>query len=174
MDAFACERLLVLVPGEEDDDQELELPTGGGDVQPVALVGRRHASLLAHALRADHDLRQRKADVRERRQQLAVEPRRAGMAVPAPLPGGNLVDAVVGERCDQARQVAVLLRDRVALPELADLLVGLAVEPPSQLVPRAFPRDRRRQISFTPILAIDHFGSFSRVQRPRRHVGAAS
>jgi hypothetical protein len=40
----------------------------------------------------------------------------------------ELVDAVLGQGRDQPREVAAVLRDRVALPEVADGVVFLGVE----------------------------------------------
>jgi hypothetical protein len=40
----------------------------------------------------------------------------------------HLVDAVLGERRDQARKVAVVLGDRVGLPELPDLRVLIGID----------------------------------------------
>ena len=73
-------------------------------------------------------------DVGKRGQELGVEPRRAVVPLPARAGARHLVDAVLGQRRDQPRQVAVVLGDRVPLPELADLLIlGRVDRPPQQL-----------------------------------------
>ena len=66
-------------------------------------------------------------DVGERGEELGVETGGPLVALPADARAGDRVDAVLGQRRDQAGQVAVVLRDRVHLPELADLghLVGI-------------------------------------------------
>src|SRR3989440_12616435 len=99
---------------------------------------RRDESFLADALRADHDLGQGEVDVRKSGQQAVVELRRPRVALPALLPRGDLVDAVLRQGRDQAGKIAVLLRDRVTLPELADLVVDLRFELSPQLLPRLF------------------------------------
>src|SRR2546423_456098 len=91
----------------------------------LAALAVRMAALLAHALRADHDVRQVEADVGERGQELGVEPRGALVALPAVARLNELVDAVGRERRDQPGQAARVLGDRVRLVELADLRVEL-------------------------------------------------
>jgi hypothetical protein len=130
VDALPGEQPVVLVPREEDHDRELEPLPGRWDIEPGTLVRRGDDGLLAHALRPDHDLRQREVDVGESGEQLGVEIGRTGMSLPAAPPLRNLVDAILGEGRDQPGQVTILLGDRVTLPELADLAVGGGVEVP--------------------------------------------
>jgi cobalt-zinc-cadmium efflux system protein len=81
-----------------------------------------HLRLLADALRADDDVRELEVDVGERGQEGRIEPHSARMALPALVGADDLVDAVVGQRREKARNVALVLRDRVLLPELVDRL----------------------------------------------------
>src|SRR2546423_12527116 len=99
---------------------------------------RRDQGFLADALRADHDVGQGEVDIRKSGQQAVVELGRPRVALPTLLPCGDLVDAVLRQGRDQAGEVAVLLRDRVTLPELADLVVDLRFELSPQLLPRLF------------------------------------
>src|SRR5262249_55705478 len=46
------------------------------------------------------------------------------MPVPAPVPGRDLVDAVLCQRREESGEIAVLLGNRVALPELANLAIA--------------------------------------------------
>ena len=85
------------------------------------MVSPGHRSLFADALRPDDDVGQVEMDVRERRQQTAVEARRAVVPFPAIAGLHELVDTVVGERRDQPRHVPLVLGDRVAFPEVANL-----------------------------------------------------
>jgi hypothetical protein len=62
-------------------------------------------------------------DVREGRQQLPVEAGRTFVAAPDVAALWELVDAVGGERGEQAFDIPLVLGDRVALPELADRVV---------------------------------------------------
>src|SRR4051795_8531299 len=110
------------------------MAAGSRDAEPVAGVCRGDESLLADALRADHDLGQGEVDVRKGGEQAVVELRRPGMAFPALFPGRDLVDAVLGEGRDQAGEVPVLLGDRVTLPELANLAVERCVHLAPQLL----------------------------------------
>src|SRR3954468_20484708 len=121
------------------------MAAGGRYAEPVAGVRGSHESLLADALWADHDLGQGEVDVRKGGEQAIVELRRPGMAFPALFPGRDLVDAVLGERRDQTGEVAVLLSDRVTLPELADLAVERRVHPAPELLASAIADRGRRQ-----------------------------
>ena len=68
-----------------------------------------HVRFLADALRPDDDVGQLEVDVRERAEQAAVEARRALMAFPDMACADDLVDAVVGQRREQAGDVALVL-----------------------------------------------------------------
>ena len=81
-----------------------------------------HARLLADSLRADDDVGQLEVDVGKRGQEPGVEPGRALVALPPVRRACDLVDAVLGQRREEAGDVAVVLGDRVLLPELADRL----------------------------------------------------
>ena len=95
---------------------------------------RGHARFLADALGPDHDVLEIEVDVRKRGQELGVEARRALVSLPACAGAEHLVDAVLGEGRDQTREVAIVLRDRVGLPELADLGVLVLIDgSPEQL-----------------------------------------
>ena len=85
-------------------------------------MGPGHDRLLDDALRPDHDVLQLEQDVREGGQQLGVEGRGALVPVPGDVVGVDGVDAVLGERREQALDRAVVLGLRVLLPELADLV----------------------------------------------------
>jgi hypothetical protein len=78
--------------------------------------------LLDDALRPDDDVLQLEDDVGERGQELRVEARGAVVPVPGDVVGVDRVDAVLGQRREQALDRAVVLRLRVLLPELADLV----------------------------------------------------
>ena len=116
------------IPREEDRVPPLEVLSRRLVLEPASLVRRRDARLLAHALRPDDDVLEVEVDVRERREELGVEARGALVALPARARAHDLVDAVLRQRRDEARQVAVVLGDRVRLPELADLRVLVDVD----------------------------------------------
>jgi hypothetical protein len=109
--------------GKIDHDLPGESLAGGWGPEPFRLVGARHVGLLADTLRADHDLRQVECDVRKRSQKPVVEARRSLVTLPAVSRLDELVDAIVRERREEAGQIAVLLRERMAFPELPDLVV---------------------------------------------------
>ena len=125
MDPFAFEQAPLGVPREEDDDAPGVMRTGRLEAEPFRLERSGDARLFADALRPDDDVRQVEVDVRKRRQQLGVEARRAFVMFPTVTCLDELVEAIVGQRRDQSRQIAVVLGDRVPLPQLADLVVEL-------------------------------------------------
>ena len=98
---------------------------GRFDAEPLGLVRSGDVGLLADALGADHDVGQLEVDVGEAAEQARVEARRALVSFPAVAGLDELVDAVSGQRREQPREVALVLGDRVALPELADRVVLL-------------------------------------------------
>src|SRR5262249_39836217 len=72
-------------------------------------------------------------------EELGVEGAGAGVALPAPAFGHDLVDAVLGEGVDQPREVAGLFGQGMPLPERADgtVLLGFGVpqeSPPERKV----------------------------------------
>ena len=101
----------------------VEALAGRRDAEPVGRVGRRDVRLLAHALRADHDVGQVEADVGKRGQKLRVEARCAFVAFPAVTGLHELVDAVRRKRRDEPGQVTCVLGDRVRLVQLAHFRV---------------------------------------------------
>jgi cobalt-zinc-cadmium efflux system protein len=117
---LAAEELPLPVPGEEDDDVELDALAALFPSEPLPFVRRRDMSLLADALRPDDDVGQLEVDVRKRGQQPRVEPRRASMPFPNLGLADDPVDAVVRQRGEEAADVAVVLGDRVLFPELVD------------------------------------------------------
>ena len=124
--AFELPRLRI--PGEEDRVAPLETLPCRLVLEPAGLMSGRHARLLAHALRADDDVLEIEVDVRKRREELGVEARCAFVTLPARAGSHDLVDAVLRQGRDEPRQVAVVLGDRVRLPELADLRVLVDVD----------------------------------------------
>src|SRR5262249_17859594 len=72
---------------------------------------------LEHALRPDHDLRELEPVVRKRGEQLGVEGARPIVPGPALAGRDDLVDAIRGERRDQAVDVPAVLGDRVPGPQ---------------------------------------------------------
>jgi cobalt-zinc-cadmium efflux system protein len=122
MHLLATEEPTRGIPGEEDDDAELDRFAARLEVEPVALVCAGHACLLADALRADDDVGQLEVDVGKGGQEPRVEPGRPLVTLPPVRRACELVDAVVGQRRQEAGDVAVVLGDRVLLPELADCL----------------------------------------------------
>jgi len=121
--ALAAEQPLLRIPGEEDDDPELDRLARGLVVEPVLFVRTGDVSRLADALRADDDVSQLEVDVRECAKQASVEARRALVAVPDMLGPDDLVDAVLGQRGEEPGQVSPLLGLRMLLPELANGVV---------------------------------------------------
>ena len=109
-----------MVPREEDDDVELDVLPGCTPAEPVALVRAGDVSFLADALRADDDVGELKFDVGEGGEQAGVEPRRAVMPLPDLVLADDPVDAVLGERRQETADIAVVLGDRMLLPELVD------------------------------------------------------
>ena len=129
-------------------------PTGtgsrarGGPCRPVGCeagerptVGRLEDDRLEHALRPDHDVRQREPVVRKRREQLRVERAGALVALPAQPRPDDLVDALGREGRDQPVDVAPVLGDRVALPQPPDPPMRRGIGRPPQ--PRRMLRDPR-------------------------------
>src|SRR6266699_644635 len=124
--ALALELLAARIPGKEDHDAKLDWGAGCGARKPLPLLRAGDRRLFTHTLRADHDLLQIEMDVGNCPEQLHVEPRGTGV----PFPAGasltdNLVDAVRGQRGDQSRDLALVLGNRMRLPQLADLAVQL-------------------------------------------------
>jgi cobalt-zinc-cadmium efflux system protein len=117
---LASEESPFPIPGEEDHDGELHALATRLEIQPLLLVGPGDARLFDDTLRPDDDVRQVEMDVREGREQARVEPRGALVPLPTLRRSDDLVDAVVGERGEQAADVAVVLGHRVLLPELVD------------------------------------------------------
>src|SRR5688572_15384136 len=117
------EEPLLRVPRKEDDDLELHrllrrwLPEPGSPVRP------RQAGLLAHALRPDDDVPELEPDVRERPDELLVEPPGPGVPLPLPLDPRDLVDAVLREGREEPGDVPGILGDGMLLPEATDLVV---------------------------------------------------
>ena len=93
------------IPREEDHDREFDPAPGGRKLQPVGGMGPGKPGLLAHPLRADHDVRKVEGDVRKGAQELGVEAPRAVVAFPAVAGRHDLVDAVGGEGRDQALDI---------------------------------------------------------------------
>src|SRR5439155_12209373 len=122
VDLLASEQALLGSPGKEDHDLPGKPLAGGRTAAPRRLVRAGHVSLLADALRADHDVGQVEVDVGKRGQQLHVEAGRTLVAFPAVAALYELVHAIHRQRRDQARQVALVFGDRMALPELTDLV----------------------------------------------------
>ena len=58
MDPLPLEELPAGIPGEEDDDAELDRLAGCRVVEPVRLMGARDICFLEDALGPDHDVRQ--------------------------------------------------------------------------------------------------------------------
>src|SRR5512132_1665084 len=132
VDALALEEPRIPIPREEDDDSERDALARSLVVEPVLLVRARHVGRLAHALWPDHDVRQLEVDVRERAEQPAVEARRALMAVPYMLGSEDFIDAVLGQRRQEAGQITSVLGLRVKLPELANGVVLGGVDPATE------------------------------------------
>ena len=120
-------------------------------------------------------------DVGEGSEQLGVEAGRALMPFPAGAGTHHLVDAVLGERRDETREVSVVLRLRMRLPELADLLVLVRVDGPPQQLQDALARhghlSSRGRWSPRPSFATRHSASasaYGRMNRPSAHKVCAS
>src|SRR4029078_8474988 len=122
------------VPGKEDRDLSREAVAARRDAERLALGRAGHGGLLADSLRADHYGHRLQVDVREGSEQPGVEARGAFVALPAMARLHQLIDAVLGKRRDQPREVALLLGDRVPFPELANLVeLGLVGSPANLL-----------------------------------------
>ena len=122
VDLLAAEEPTVPIPGEEDHDIELDLLARRLPVEPVSLVRRRHPRLLADPLRADDDVGHLEVDVGKSGQEAGVETGRARVPLPELRRPDDAVDAVVRQRREQPGDVAVVLGDRMLLPELVDRL----------------------------------------------------
>ena len=120
VDLLAAEQAPLSIPREEDHDGELHPLAARLEVKPVLLVRPGDARLFDDSLRPDDDVGQAEVDVGERREQAQVEPRRALAPLPALGPADDLVDAVVGQRGEQTRDVPVVLGLGMLLPELVD------------------------------------------------------
>src|SRR5919106_778636 len=106
VDALAPELPRLAVPGEEDDHGELDELAGRCLPAPLAGVRPGDLRLLADALRPDDDVREVEPDVGKGGQELRVEARRALVPLPPFARLYELVDAVLGQRGDEAREVA--------------------------------------------------------------------
>src|SRR5207342_3352671 len=102
VDLLAQEEPALVVPWKEDRDLPGEVFARGRDPEPLALVRGGHVRLLADALRPDHDVGQLEVDVGEGAEQAQVEARRPFVALPSLARLDELVDAVLGQRRNQA------------------------------------------------------------------------
>src|SRR5439155_24522529 len=90
-------------------------------------------------LRTDDDVLEVEPHVRKGVKEARIEGARAGVPFPALAGGDDLVDAVLGQRGDEAVEVAAILGLRVRDPKTPDLRVELRCDlPPETLA------DRRR------------------------------
>src|SRR6185312_5475242 len=133
VDHLALELPGGLVPREEDRIPPFEVLAARLVAEPPALVCAGDDRLLAYPLRADHDVVELEVNVGKCGEELGVEPRRAIVPLPAStLLARDRVDAVLGQRRDQSGEVAVVLGDRVRLPEVMDRVVLRGVAGPTE------------------------------------------
>src|SRR5712691_359057 len=129
-DALTSELAPLLIPRKKDDDAKFDLLSRRGTRKPFAFVCSANARLFANALRPDDDRLQIEVDVGKRREELHVKPRRSGVSLPPTAIGKHFINTVWSERRDQSRDVALVLGDRMRLPELADLPIKLGRDLP--------------------------------------------
>src|SRR5512132_493790 len=149
---LALEQARARVPGEEDRVPPLEWLPRRLVLEPAPAMRGRHPCLLTDSLRADHDVVEVEVDVGEGGQKFGVEARRAVVTLPARAGAGDLVDAVLGQRRDQAGEVAFVLCDRVPFPQLPDLLVFGGIDRSSQQIEDALARHRAPFTEGAPIV----------------------
>jgi cobalt-zinc-cadmium efflux system protein len=117
---LAAEEALLPVPREEDHHPELDPLAARLPVEPALLLRGGHLCLLDDPLRADDDVGEVEMDVGKGGKEPGIEARRAFVSFPTLGRADDVVDAVVGQRGEQADDVAVVLGDRVLFPELVD------------------------------------------------------
>src|SRR5439155_5520260 len=121
------------IPRKEDHDPPRQLLVRRRIVQPAGGVCPGHARLLAEALRSDDDVGQVEVNIGKGGDQLGVKTCRPFVTLPAVAALGELVDAILCQRRDEARQIPIVFGHRVSLPELPDLVVlvrhGVAPDP---------------------------------------------
>src|SRR6266545_721314 len=132
VDALAAELAYAGIPGEMDHDQRADFTTSRLNAAPRTAVRAGHTRDLDDALRPDHDVLQIELHVRECAQERHIEIAGAGMALPALAGRHDLIGAVVGERVDQALEVATILSARVLDPQSPNRLVLLGAGLPVQ------------------------------------------
>ena len=128
-DPLAQEAARLGIPGKQDEHLQVDRQAGWLHARPRPQVRARESGRLEYSLRANDDVRQRKSVVRKRREKLRVERAHAVATGPA-LPGWHdLVRAVVRKRGQQARDVPLVLSDRVLDPQAFDRAQLGVVEP---------------------------------------------
>ena len=146
---------MARVPGEEDEDREGDRQAARWGAGPRSLVRAGQGGDLEHALRAHDDLGQREPVVRERGEQLGVEPPGPFVARPALAGRDDLVDAIGRERRDEPFDVAPILGDGVAHPEPLDPPQFRRVEPAAE--PR-LDRVHGRMVPYITAIPLDSGG----------------
>src|SRR2546425_3037984 len=132
VDALAGESFGAWIPGEVDDDVDLDGTSGRGLTLPRSALRAAHGRDLDDALRTDHDVLEVEPHVRKRAEEAHIERARAGVAFPALAGGDDLVHAVLGQRGDETGKVASILGLRVIDPETPDLRVELWCDVPPE------------------------------------------
>src|SRR2546425_4607070 len=129
-DALTSELAPLLIPRKKDDDVKLDLLPRRGAREPLAFVRAVDACLFANALRPDDDRLQIEVDVGKGGERFHVKASRSRVPLPPAAIGQDVINAVGSERRDQSRDVALVLGDRMRLPELADLPIKLGRDLP--------------------------------------------
>src|SRR6266566_138722 len=129
-DALTSKLASPRIPREKDHDAKFDLLSRRGACEPLAFVRAVDARLFTNPLRADDDRLQIEVDVWKGGEQLHVKPRRSGVSLPPATIRKDFVDTVGSERRDQPRDVALVLGDRMRLPELADVPIQLGRDLP--------------------------------------------
>src|SRR4051794_11229209 len=106
-----------------DDHERVHALARGGHAAPLAALRAGHPGDLDDALRTDDDVLQVEVDVGKGAEEAGVEAAGAGVAFPALARGDDLVNAVFGERGNEAGEVAAVFGLGVVDPEAADRLV---------------------------------------------------
>src|SRR5712664_1714208 len=128
--ALTSELAPLRIPRKKDDDAKFDLLSRGGASEPLGFVSSVDARLFANALRSDDDRLKIGMDVGKRGEQLHVKPSRSGVSLPPAAIRQDFIHTVGSERRDQPGDVALVLGDRMRLPELADLPIELGRDLP--------------------------------------------
>jgi len=115
-----------------DDDQQVDLLTGGWQAAPLAAVRPRQARDLDNTLRSNDDVLQVEPNVGKCAQEAQIEGAGAGVALPALAGRHDFVHAVVGQCVEQSLEIAAIFGPRMTDPQALDGLERVGVQLPAE------------------------------------------